>query len=274
MKMRTYIFLLLSLLFLGCNSEPHLEAEIPKDIRIAAENSFFYLAEEMKSVYLEYHPDTSFQIFYGTPKEIQELFIQDKASVLITSSPLFSATTTHLDTSGIVVVDEIIGRESLWYFGPYTQSDSIICAFDIEKQLKRTLQRKAAFLFSGYIEQPFGLFESMVGEPVPTNEFIPLAFPAFDHLDSLFRQFPDAWGVVGSSQWLLSASSEKNNFARCCRWKRIRPCNESSVADKLRFREVHLLGRSEAGNDFVHFWKGAVGQVRLRRSGIKIISVN
>ena len=273
--MRNYVLLLVYLFCIWSCSQPEKVDEIaPTDFRIAAENSFFYLAEEMKSIYLEHHPDAAFEILYGTPSEIQKRFVEEGVNLLISSNPLYSNAQTYFDTSGIVIVDEEIGRESLWYFGPYYQRDSIICTPEIKQRLNQTRLRKSAFLFSGYIAQPLGLFESMTAEQANADEFIPIAFPAFDHLDSLFRQFPESWGVVGSSQWLLAPSSEKNDFANCCRWKRIRPCGENGIADKLRFRTIHLMSRSERGADFIEFWKGAVGQVWLRRSGIKTDQIN
>lgn len=268
--MRNYTILFcLALALAACRQSGEVETPAENQLHLVAENSLFLLTEELLRVYQEQVPEQPIACTYGTPAEIQRLFIEGKAELLLGTNPLRSDLQRFADTSGIEIVSEWLGRESLWYFGPRNQQDSLLCTQAVSLHLNQTSRGKAAILCAGYPDQPLGLFESMLGKPVTDENFTPVAHPPFERLDSLWKQFPEAWGVIGSSEWLLSPSREKTAFAQACRWKHLVPCGEKHPEDRLRYRNVQLMNRSAAGGDVVRFWRGKVGQVWLRRSGVK-----
>jgi len=129
----------------------------------------------------------------------------------------------------------------------------------------------------GYPNRPAGLFEWLQQGfgLLPEERAAPLAFPPFAGLDSLLAHYPDAWGLVGSSQWLLSPAADKEIFANSCRWLFFQSCGTEAPGEdvqlKLQTRPILLLSRDRRrglGYGFAAYLSSSAGQRLLEKSGL------
>ncbi|MCB0641238.1 MAG: hypothetical protein KDC44_06340, partial [Phaeodactylibacter sp.] len=160
--MRNCTILWIGLACVACKQPPTVDACLEERVLLVSENSLFLLTEEMLRVFQEQVPDQTITCTYGTPAEIQALFLQGEAQLLLTTNPLSPAQQVYADTSQIEIVSEWLGRESLWYFGPRNQRDSLLCPETVIRKLSQTRHGLEALLLPGYPQQPLGLFESML----------------------------------------------------------------------------------------------------------------
>lgn len=272
-----WVFILV--LILACTEEAAESAESPTSgsITIGAEPGLYFLVEELVSTFEGIYPGADIKTRYAPSDALQAWLREDSLRLIIDSRELEATVQGYFDSIHLTVDPLLLGVEQLWYFGAKTREDSLLCWQDLERYVEAASSQKQAFLIPGYPHRPAGLVEWLQQSYgiQPGERAAPIAFPPFAGLDSLLAHYPEAWGLVGSSQWLLSPAVDKETFANSCRWLFFQPCGEGRPEEelqlKLQTRPILLLSRDRRrglGYGFAAYLSSKAGQRLLEKSGL------